>query len=454
MSLGRADVLRHAMGKKKKKLMETLRPEFFAGCGQNEIDQHATQELWELIDQFAEYGFNKSHAAGYALIAFQTAYLKAHYPAEFLAATMTVRGESTDELVRFLADCSKMGVRVLPPDVNESEEDFTVTDAGAVRFGLAAIKNVGKPAIQAILGARDLQGKFIDLADLASRVDSPLVNRRVLENLIRAGATDSLEGHRGQKLHLLDQAISYAQQAKQERSMNQVNLFADNEGLNLPRTILPDVSDLPSNEKLANEKELLGFYSSGHPLHDFQHEIEALSNCTIQELEQWESDKQLQLVGIITTINRVNTHKGEFMGRGRFEDLSGAIRFIIFPKSYEEYSGLLKIGAPVLARGKVQKRENAVELILESVEDLKSATSRLTKRITINIDNALSAKTVLELENEFRRHPGNANVWFQYYDGERKLYSLCCKKYKIDPDHEFIDQIETLLGEGTVKITK
>ncbi|MBZ0264703.1 DNA polymerase III subunit alpha [bacterium] len=453
MSLGRADVLRRAMGKKKEKLMAELMPEFVEGCAKREINEKTAKAIWELIERFAKYGFNKSHAAGYALVAYQTGYLKARYPSEFMAASMTTRQSNTDELVLFLDECRRMNVKVLPPDVNESEEDFTVTDDGSVRFGLVAIKNVGGSAIQAILGARDVYGKFRDLFDLVAQVDSPLVNRRVLENLINAGATDSLEGHRGQHLHVLDQALQYAHQLRQEKSNGQVSIFGEESGtVSLPRPTLPNVEDIPSHQRLANEKNLVGVYFSGHPLLKYKKEIRALSTSTVADLDRCEAESNLTIAGLLTHVEKRPTRKGPPMGRGKFEDLTGPVNFIVFPKTYERLKEDLQTENPVLIHARLQKRENGNELIVEEVYTLTNAIEKMIRGLDIVIHEDVSGKSVLAIEKEIQAYPGDASVRFVFSSNDNGSYTLKCKRYKIAPDPELFSRLEVILGKDALKL--
>lgn len=453
MSLGRADILRRAMGKKKQKLMDELMPEFMEGCGKNGIDKATARKLWDLIERFAKYGFNKSHAAGYALVAYQTGYLKTHYPAEFMAASMTVRKDRTDELILFLEECRRMGIEVLPPDVNASEEDFTVTDSKAVRFGLGAIKNVGSAAISHILGEREAGGPYADLFDLASRVNGRLVNRKVLENLILAGATVSLEGNRRQQIEALDRAMAYAQQMQLERARGQVSIFGEEEGMvSLPRPPLPEVEEMPTHELLAYERDLLGFYFSGHPLLRFRREAEALSSFNVTDLGDARDDQSVRIAALFCSLENRQTRKGDLMARGRFEDLTGLVGVVIFPKTFEKLRHKLNEDEPMLLSGRVQRRDAQIELIVEDVEPLEQAAARLTRGVEMVVGEEVSGKVVIGLEQELRSHPGDVPLRIVFLTDEGDRLELASKRYKVKPDRELLDRAEKLLGEGKVRL--
>ncbi len=455
MSLGRADVLRRAMGKKKQQLMDELQPEFIGGCEKNGIKKKIAQDIWDLINKFAKYGFNKSHAAGYALIAYQTGYLKTHYPAQFMAASMTTRHDNTDELVLYLEECRKMGLEVLPPDVNQSEEDFTVTEDGKVLFGLGAIKNVGGAAIQAILGQRIAQGKFSDLFDLARTVvETPLVNRKVLESLIHAGATESLEGHRAQQLAVLDQSLTYAQQIKQERACGQVNIFGEADGTNsLPRPELPDIPKMPSRQRLAAEKQLLGLYFSGHPLLQYKREVEFLSSASINDIETDSYQKQsVRIAGILNTVSARKTRRGQMMARGKLEDLTGMIPIIIFPNDYSNLQNRIVEDKPVLVTGEVQQDGDNSELFVQDIQPLKEAAIRMIKGIEVHVKETVAGKALLDLEQLVRNNTGQSLVQIVFESEEGDHYVTTSDRYKISPEREVLNDIEKVTGEDTIRL--
>ncbi|MDP8205446.1 MAG: DNA polymerase III subunit alpha [Candidatus Electryonea clarkiae] len=456
MSLGRADVLRRAMGKKKQKLMDELQPEFIQGGAANGVSEKLAKKIWDLIEQFAKYGFNKSHAAGYALVAYQTGYLKTHYPAYFMAASMTTRRNDTDELIVLLDECRRMGIEVLPPDVNESEEDFTVPDEKSVRFGLVAVKNVGSAAIQAILGERISQGHFHDLFDLAkTAINNPLVNRKVLEGLVLAGATESLDGHRAQQYAMLEQTLAFAAQLKQEQLCGQVSIFGDGDDtVVLPRPEAPDVPEMPAHERLANEKSLLGIYFSGHPLLRYKREVEALSSINTRSLsENIQHDHPVRIAGLLTSIENRKTRKGDMMSKARFEDLTGTIPTIIFPKDYLRLKNKIIEDQPILLKGKISLQNENPEIIVEDIQPLEEAASLLIRGVEVKIQDSTSGKTLQDFEDHLRRNQGAAKIKIILEADDGNYFSLTSQRYNINPSTILLDQLEDILGQESVRLT-
>ncbi|MFC2170552.1 DNA polymerase III subunit alpha [Calditrichota bacterium] len=454
MSLGRADVLRRAMGKKKIKLMEELKPEFTEGCANNKINARTANEIWLLIEKFAAYGFNKSHAAGYALLAYQTAYLKTHYPAYFMAASLTANRNKTDEIALLLNECKRMGIEVLPPDVNESEEDFTVPNEKSVRFGLTALKNLGSAAIQAILGERDTQGKFNDLFDLArTAVNNPLVNRKALESLILAGGTQNLSGNRAQQMAMLDSSLAYASQLKQEQNKGQETFFGDGEdSVTLPRPPLQDIPEMPAHELLANEKSFLGIYLSGHPLLRFEREIKTLSSTRIKDLMEGENhDKPVRIAGMITSYALRKTRKGDMMGRGKIEDLTGDISVIVFPKDLARLKDKIIPDQPLVLSGKMSQMDR-VEIIVEDVQPIEEAINRLILGLEIRVGKAFNGKELIDFEGVIRDNPGKASMKVILKSDNGSNLKLTSNRYRINPNSTVIEEIEGITGENSVTL--
>lgn len=453
-TLARADVLRRAMGKKKQKLMDEMMPEFISGCRESGLSESKAIELWNLIDKFASYGFNKSHAAGYSLVAYQTGYLKRHYPAEFMAASLTVRKDNTDEVVLFLEECRRMKINVLPPDINESDEDFTVAADGDVRFGLAAIKGVGSAAIRNILGVRDVNGRFNDLFDVTAKIDTRMVNRKMLENLILAGALDKLHGHRNQQLQALDRALAYGQQVQQEKARGQESLFGDagEHGGGLPRPELPEADEMSARELLEHEHERLGFYFSGHPLLRYRHETDALSMHTVSDLEELQDGVTLRIVGLLNGIERRQTRRGEMMARAKLEDLTGIVPLIVFPRTYETVKDHVQPAVPYLVTGKTKRQNERVELIVEELEPLESAARRLIKAVRVRWEPDYDAQRMLDFERLVRDHPGRVGVRVQFRDEHGRAYLMTSERYSVSAEHAFLNAVEDLLGRDNLRL--
>ncbi len=310
-TLGEADILRRAMGKKIPEVMAAQRERFLAGAQKNGIDLTKANHIFDLMDKFAGYGFNKSHSAAYALISYQTAYLKAHYPVEYMAALLNSLLNNTDQVVKLINECREKGIAVLPPDVNVSDLDFTVVE-GKIRFGLGAVKNVGEGAIETILAARAKDGPFRSIFDFCERVDPSKVNRRVLEHLIKCGAFDSIHADRARVLAGMDQALERAQARQRDRSAGQLSLFdllrATPQKAREPE-ILPDVPSWDSRTLLNYEKESLGFYISGHPLDHYENQIRALCTADTQRVRERQDGAKVILCGLLTITKELVTKK-------------------------------------------------------------------------------------------------------------------------------------------------
>ena len=294
-SLGQADLLRKAMGKKKADVMEAQREKFITGAIANKIPEKKAKKIFELMEHFGGYGFNRSHSAAYALLAYQTAYLKANYPVFFMAALLTSERQNTDKVVHYLSVGRKMGIKILPPDINESALDFTVVE-GEIRFGLAAIKNVGDSAIESILEARRNRGGcFESLVDLCEDVDLRLVNKRVLEALIKSSSLDTLGGKRSQLYGMIDRALDHGQRVQRDRESGQANLFGDAEATRRHPELmrLPDLPEWSERERLGFEKATLGFFLSGHPLERFRAELESYASCTTGQIMEKVGEREV-----------------------------------------------------------------------------------------------------------------------------------------------------------------
>lgn len=381
-SLGKADILRRAMGKKKPEEMKRMRKEFVEGAAKNGIDEQEANRLFDLIEPFAGYAFNKAHAVCYAHVAYQTAYLKANYPVEYMAALMAVYKDKTDKIANFIDECHTLGITVLPPDINRSDLGFTLEPIQetampsrtrrkqrqatpqyrhAIRFGLGAIKGVGEAAAEAILKERNENGPFEDVFDFMARLhDTGSVNRSTLEALIQAGAFENLHPNRAQLIKGLDQILQYAQSAARARSAGQNSLFDGGASETEPammKPLLPSVSDLTTPEKLALERELLGVYLSDHPVRPYARALRGRTTPIAQALEA-EPGASLTLGGILSSVRVITTkNKGSRMASLVLEDMTGSIPITVFPQTYEQYRELIQKDKVVLVRGKLQSRD-------------------------------------------------------------------------------------------------
>ncbi|MDZ7374763.1 MAG: DNA polymerase III subunit alpha [candidate division KSB1 bacterium] len=451
-SLGKADLLRRAMGKKKAELMVSQRQEFVDGAVQRGIPAETAEAIFDLMARFAQYGFNKSHAAAYSIVAYQTAYLKAHFPAEFMAATLTSEMADSKRIVTLIDECRKMGLRVLPPDVNESYTTFTVTDQG-IRFGLAAVKNVGVQAINSIVQARKKYGRFRTIFELCQRVDLRYVNKKVLESLIQAGALDSLEGHRAQLMAAVDLALQYGQRVQSARAVAQADLFADDEEAAAsvePR--LPDVPEWSHSETLAREKQLLGFYVSGHPLDRYEQEVRAFSTVTLDTLAELPDQAPVRVAGVVTAVSHRMSDNQRAYAFLNLEDFTGSAEVLVFSEPLERYRDLIREEAMILVRGKVSHREDQdAKIIAEEIMPLEQARERLAKRIRLTLDvraiDEAQVETVCQL---LAANSGGCAVVLELKNAGSNDFLLRSARFRVQPNYNLVQALRSLLGTENV----
>ena len=449
-SLAQADLLRRAIGKKKKEILDQQQDIFVQGCLDKGYTRKLGEEIYNLILKFASYGFNKSHAAAYALIAYQTAYLKANYPVEFMAALMTGYCGNSDKVALYISDCRRQDVEVLPPDINESEINFTVVDEKKIRFGLAAVKNVGTGAIESILAARRAR-PFSSLRDLSARVDGRLCNRKALESLVKCGAFDRLGGHRAQYMACLEESIAGGQVMQRERQNGQMTMFSlmdPQSREDLIRDRLPDIEEFSDKERLALEKEMLGFYISGHPLEQYRPLLERMAQLTpCAELKEARDRSDVSVGGIVTEARSIYTKKGKPMAFLRLEDLSGSVEIIVFSNLYEKRSEIFQEDSPLLVKGKVDlKEEEEAKIIAESAVLLPRETRQLFIRIAASHDR----ETLAKLRKMLRSAGGELPVYL-YFEREKKMIMLE-EGYRASDDPVFLKKLEQLLGSGSVRL--
>ena len=467
-SLGQADLLRRAMGKKDDKEMSRQKGLFLDGAKENKLDPKKAEAIFDLMHKFAEYGFNKSHSAAYALIAYQTAYLKAHYPVEFMAALLTCDMDNTDKVVKNISDCREQGIEVLPPDINTSGLSFTVVGT-SMRFGLGAVKNVGSGAIEAILEART-EGPFKSLYDFCERVDLRRVNKRVIESLIKCGAFDSTGATRSAQLEGLETASSYGQKIQEEKASTQVSLFGTEEvsrgnaggGMKLPNT--PEWHD---KEKLAFEKEALGFLITGHPLDSYIDDIKRLSNTDIASMVEMAEGSEVRFCGIVSAFKEITTKKGDRMGFVTIEDLTGSVEITVFSDIYAISSPLLKSDDPLLVIGKLEKSEKGCKvLIMKGGEEnngkrfqrdrgpagdiklLAEARAQTTKKVSfvLRIDETPPERMTL-LREVIERHPGSVPASIQFMIPARSRSSMpLANAMNVAASDDLRLEVERLLG--------
>ncbi|MDH5405008.1 MAG: DNA polymerase III subunit alpha [Candidatus Aminicenantes bacterium] len=455
-TMGEADILRRAMGKKKREEMRAQKEKFLKGAKEKNIPVKTAQKIYDLMQHFAGYGFNKSHSTAYALLAYQTAYLKTHYPLQFMAALLTSEMENTDKLAGHIAECREMGIKVFPPDINESQPDFTAVEEG-IRFGLAAIKNVGLSAIDSILEARQKLGVFTSFVRFCEEVDLRLVNKRVIESLVKSGAFDSLGLRRSQLFAIVDRAIEHAQRRHKEREKGQISMFATfqlQEGTLLDNQLIPDMEEWSERKLLAYEKDALGFYITGHPLTRFESELKEFSSSTTADINQNMDSQTTSIGGVISRIRRLKTKSGELMAIVRLEDLVGSIEITVFPKTFQAFQASLKADEAVLVKGKVEADEDKAKLLASEIIPLREIRQRSAKRMVITIPLAmLEEETVQELHRLLEENRGECSVKFELVQPQKFQLSIKPNAYiKVNPTKQLIDRLEEMFGKGAVTL--
>ncbi|MBI5968334.1 MAG: DNA polymerase III subunit alpha [Deltaproteobacteria bacterium] len=451
-SLADADILRRAMGKKKADEMAMQKKKFLEGARQKKISAPKAEKLFDLMAKFAEYGFNKSHSAAYALIAYQTAYLKAHYPVEFMAALLSSEMGNAEKVLRHLNECRERGMEVLPPDINESQQDFTVM-GGKVRFGLAAVKNVGLAAIQSILAAREERGDFTSLADFCLKVDLRKVNKRVIESLIKCGAFDTLSPNRAQLLAGLEEVMEWAQGWERERSKSQMIMFGSfqADGKNAaPR--LPDVPQWPEGQRLAFEKETLGFYLTGHPLTRFAQSLRRFNTTDTQRLREMADGQEAIIGGVVNALKEINTKRGDRMAFVTLEDLNGMVEVIIFSELYKNSSLFLKSEDPIFIKGKVDVGEDSVKVIASEVFPFDQAMNKLATSVHLRVrSEGLGREDLVALKEIFQDCRGDCPAYLHLIlPGKREAVIVLGDEWKLSSTDQLVRRIRDLLGYEAV----
>ena len=483
-TLGEADTLRKAMGKKDRELMAAQKAKFLVGCRANQVEGRKAERIWDLIEKFAGYGFNKSHAACYGLVAYQTAYLKANHPVEFMAALLTSEMEKTDKIVQYMEECRSMGLSVEAPDVTVSGARFTVTGP-VIHFGLAAIKNVGGAAIESIVKARE-GGPFRSLGDFCGRVDLRLVNRRVVESLIKAGALDPLGGTRAGLLSGLDQAMEAGQRSQRDREEGQGSLFESLAGPSTaPATPARDtgiqVPEWSREELLAGEKEVLGFYLSGHPLDEYRDLAQRLKTASAAELAARPAAAQVRLLGLVSGLTENATKSGNRMAFATLELVDGSVPLTIFPEPYRACSVALRHRGPVLVRGRIDDSDKGRVVLVEEVKPLDDATvaavraapngsasssngesdgsangpgretAAYTCRVRVRPGPDGDEHMLVAVRQICEGHPGSTPLFVHILLADQEVV-VRAKGFTVEPAPELVAKVEALLGPGSILV--
>ena len=446
-SLGAADLLRRAMGKKKPEEMAKQREIFLAGAAKRGADTKVAERLFDLMEKFAEYGFNKSHSAAYALVAYHTAWLKAYYPAEFMAATMSSEMSDTDKVRVFYEDCRANGLTMLPPDINLSGYRFDPVSKTEIRYGLGAIKGSGEAAIGAIVAEREANGPFKGLFDLARRVDKRYLNRRVLEALVKAGAFDAINGHRASLMASVGAALETADRAA--RSGGQVGLFG--EALDGGGEDLIDVPVWPEQEKLLQEKSALGYFFSGHPFTSYLSEVSSFAKRQLDSLEP--SRDLVMLAGIAVSLRTQMTRRGKMLIL-LLDDATAQVEVVIFNELYEQSRHLLKDDALLVIEGKVNRDDysGGVRVTAERIYDLAGARTRFAQGLRLACNGQSNGRKLAELLAPYKAQEGGCPVWIEYHNPNARCRVRLGEDWRVRLDDRLLESLGTWLKPEAVNV--
>ncbi len=453
-SLAQADLLRRAIGKKTPEIMDQQRKLFIDGAAKNKIDKRIAEKIFNLIEHFAGYGFNKSHSAAYAMISYRTAFLKANHPVEFMTALLTSEKDNTDKIVEYINEAESMHIKILPPDVNESFANFTMIGRDAIRFGLGAVKNVGQGAIESIIETRKKQGPFRSLSEFCERTNSRLVNKKVIESLIKCGAFDSLGLRRSQMMAMLAKVMDAANAIQKEKSIGQMLLF-DNQ--NIGGDEAPDIKEWPEGQLLHFEKEMLGFYITGHPLAKYENMLNEYSTANSTRLKNLKDGTKVWFGGIISKIKSTITKRtGEKMAIMLVEDLEGKTEVLVFPASYKKVSKYIRPNFAVFISGRLDLREDRPKIIVEDIIPIEEARLRFTKAISINlISLGMEDETLARLKSVFEKHRGNTPVYLNVSTKKNGSYRIeIDKKLFVNPTDDMLAELEEFVGRDHIHFEK
>lgn len=453
-SLAEADLMRRAMGKKIKKLMDEISVKFIKGAVKNGIKEKKAKDIFALIDKFAQYGFNKSHSTAYAYVAYQTAWLKTHYPAEFMSANLTSEMTNIDRVVIMINECRKMKIEVNPPDINVSNVQFHPITEHVISYGLNAIKNVGTKALEKIIENREKDGKFKTIFEVCSRVDQRTVNKKVLESFVKAGAMDSLEGTRAEKFASIDDAIKYGQQIQNGSNTNQVDIFGqsthDHELIKTPT--LPNVNPWDEQESLDKEKEVLGLYVSGHPLLKYADDLEEFSNYDFSEKLKVSKEENVRIGGMISELRHHFDRKKKQMAFFKLDCLGGQVEILAFSDTFAKYKSLIEKDQIIFVTGKPTDSTDFsdLKLIAEEVVLLKNARTYFSKRINIRLHNTQTTdKEINQLFSIAEKHKGECGIVFHIPNGG-KGQRVLAHNVRVASDKEFFTEIRNIFGKKNV----
>jgi DNA polymerase-3 subunit alpha len=453
-SLGEADILRRAMGKKNREEMDAQREKFVAGCAAHKVPAKKAERLFDLIFEFSGYGFNKSHSCAYALLAYQTAWLKTHYPVEFMAALLTSETGNTEKAVKYIHEARGMGITVLPPDVNSSELNFTPVGE-AIRFGLQAIKNVGENTVLGILESRARLGSFHSIFQFCETVDFKLLNRRVLESLIKSGAMDSFGARRSQLHEMIDRAMERGQKMQREHAAGQSGLFAGGgSSAPAPEPALPEIDEWPEQTLLDAELSTLGFYISGHPLAKHAARLKELGAIDLSAVEGRRNGEELTVSGMVMSLRPMRSRKGDRWAIVSLQDMSGGLEALVFPEALGRLEGVLKSGAPLLLRGRVNAEEAGTRIALQDAKPLDQMGSSESGHMRVRVDlGSMDEYTLDELKKVFVSAAGPSPIVFELLHADGSVATLRSNQ-RVRLDDKLAEDVRKWCGPDAVQVVR
>lgn len=453
-SLGEADLLRRAMGKKLREEMDAQREKFLAGCTANKVPLKKAERIFDLIQEFAGYGFNKSHSCAYALLAYHTAWLKTHYPVEFMAALLTSETGNTEKVVKYIHEARGMGITVLPPDVNTSDLNFTPVGEN-IRFGLQAIKNVGENTVLGILQARAKVGSFHSIFQFCEAVDSKLLNKRVLESLIKAGAMDCFGARRAQLNEVIDRAMERGQKLQRERAAGQSGLFAGSASPHpAPEPPLPEVDEWPEQVLLDAELATVGFYISGHPMAKHAARLKELGALELVAAEGRRNGEEITVAGMVMALRPMRSRKGDRWAIATLQDMTGSLEILIFPEAYGRLEGVLKSGAPLLIKGRVNAEDAGTRIAVQEAKPLDQLGSPGSGSMRVRIDlGSIDTYTLDELKKVFASAPGPCPITFDLFDADGSVATLCSNQ-RVRLDDKLLEDVRKWCGPDAVQVIR
>jgi DNA polymerase-3 subunit alpha len=454
-SLGDADLLRRAMGKKKPEEMAAQREKFLTGCHVRKVPAKKAEKIFDLMAEFAGYGFNKSHSCAYALLAYQTAWLKTHFPVEFMAAMLTSETGNTDKVVKFINEARSMSITVLPPDVNSSDVDFTPV-GDQIRFGLRAIKNVGENTVKGILLARESLGRFTAFFEFCESVDTRLINKRVLESLVRAGAMDGLGAHRAQMISVIDRAIERAQKLQRAKESGQHGLFGGGSAASAPPIpeVLPDVEEWAEHELLGSEYATLGFYISGHPLDKYAGRLQELKAVELSTIEGRRDGEEIVIAGIIVQSRPMRNRRGERWAILTVQDRTGVIEALVYSAVFQKVEPILKAATPLLIKGRMAVEDGGTRIRVLDVRLLDQVADRPPSRLLVRLElNAVNDSALARLHDLFTSRPGRCRVTFELVKSDGSEATLEASS-AVQADKELVERVRDICGADSVAVVQ